>query len=508
MDEALASFTSLSSWTRGQPNTADRKPRQQLTPNPIAARTTARPVLLVLDHDPAVPQTVDRLAAQLGFDLIACTSATAALHLLQTMPASLALVDSGMGNGKPLDVLEQIHAAAPGCEVVIMGSDEDGISAVEAIRRGARDYVAKPLDPERLRRVLNHLCEEAGRRAHIFALEAQLAEQTEFRGMIGRSAAMQDLFSLIQRLATHTRQILITGETGTGKGLVARAFHDASPRRHQALVSRDDARGSYSAALYIDRGDSFEVPSGGTLVVDDVADLSLAQQARLLEKLIQLDADGSAEEAIIAVTNRDLRTEVANGRFDEKLFERLTAVHVALPPLRDRREDIPYLTAAFIRESGHKLLKSFDGVTPYAERLLLNARWDGNVRELRHVIERGCMLADGRLISERELFNASATSAEAEAASSSAATVGILGTPIALQPRRIPGVPTVHLDQIEREHIVDTLQRVSGNRMAAAKALGISRRALYRRLERHRITLPVAKHGGGRGSDLRRQPSR
>ena len=448
-------------------------------PHADAPVRPSKPRLLVLDRDPSVARVVERLAAQLGFELVPSESVGSAVQLLARTPVTVALVDARTTGEEPAALLARMHAAAPGCEVVLMGSRADGVTAVDAIRHGARDYVQKPFDPERLRRVLNHLCEEAGRRAHIFALEAQVAEQTEWCGMIGRSAVMQDLFSLIQRLSAHTRHVLITGETGTGKGLAAAAFHAAGPRRQQPVVRcrLDDAAGE----------DFLDLPPGSTLLVDDVADLSAAQQARLLDLLVRIDAaDSSTDSAVIAVTNRDLASEAAEGRFEPALLERLNAVRLALPALRDRRDDIPYLTAVFVRECGRRLMKSFDGLTPYAERTLLQAHWDGNVRQLRHVIERACMLADGRRLSERELSGAAAGGGDA--AAPPLHTVGVQGMPLGLRGRRPAGGAPMHLDQMEREHIVDTLQKVAGNRMAAAKALGISRRALYRRLERHRIT--------------------
>jgi DNA-binding NtrC family response regulator len=178
---------------------------------------------------------------------------------------------------------------------------------------------------------------------------------------------------------------------------------------------------------------------------------------------------------VVAATNRDLRAEVAAGRFRGDLFYRLNVVEVILPPLRDRREDIPYLTAAFMRECAARRRKPSHGLTPAAERVLLNARWDGNVRELKNVIERACMLSEGTLLSERELAGAFGPEAQAQTGTPSRGRIADLGG-------RGPE-PPAPLDTIEREHILDVLRQVNGNRMAAAKVLGISRCALYRRLD-------------------------
>jgi two-component system response regulator HydG len=241
----------------------------------------------------------------------------------------------------------------------------------------------------------------------------------------------------------------------------------------------------------------FETANGGTLFLDEVGELPLSVQAKLLRALEhgEVQRVGALQPkhvdvTVVAATNRDLRAEVAAGRFRGDLFYRLNVVEVALPPLRDRREDIPYLTAAFMRDAAARMRKPISGLTPAAERLLLTARWDGNVRELKNVVERACMLSDGTLVSERELagaigphqapqtFPAAPAHARTETAAHNAAPASLEG--------------------IERDHILDVLRQVNGNRMAAAKLLGISRRALYRRLERHKLADEAPSPGGKR----------
>jgi len=230
----------------------------------------------------------------------------------------------------------------------------------------------------------------------------------------------------------------------------------------------------------------FEAAQGGTLFLDEVGELPLSVQAKLLRALEygEVQRVGSLQPkkvdvTVIAATNRDLRTEVAAGRFRGDLFYRLNVVEVTLPPLRDRREDIPYLTAAFMRDASARMQKRIHGLTPAAERLLFNARWDGNIRELKNVVERACMLTDATLVSERELVGAFGPE-QASAGFSTASPAGHR------RPASTGNAPAP-LDAREREHILDVLRQVNGNRMAAAKLLGISRRALYRRLERHQL---------------------
>jgi DNA-binding NtrC family response regulator len=463
-------------------------------PKPVSAR----PLLVVVDDEISVLKVIDRVAAKAGYDVIMCASGTEALRTLRRKPADLAMVDLRMPDVNGLELLRHIRSAFPSCEVMLMTGYASVDSAVEAIKLGAREYMTKPFDVDRLRQVLMDIRAEIERRANVIALEGEVARQLEFCGMLGRSPAMQDVFSLIQRLAPHAKVVLLTGETGTGKELAARAFHEVGPRRLRPFVTINcsavvdtlfeselfgHVRGAFTGAVESKPG-VFEAAQHGVLFLDEVGELPGAVQAKLLRAIEfgEVQRVGSLQAkrvdvSVIAATNRDLRAEVAAGRFRGDLFYRLNVVEVALPPLRDRREDIPYLTAAFTRECAERIRKPLTGITPAAERVLFNARWDGNVRELKNVIERACMLAEGTLISEREL--AGAFGPEIVSGASRARSLE--------SPPARSADATVLLEEVERGHIVDVLRQVDGNRMAAARLLGISRRALYRRLERHHI---------------------
>jgi two-component system response regulator HydG len=466
---------------------------------PLPKPDASRPLLLVVDDEMPVLKVLERLAARIGFDVVTCASGADAMRTLMRKPADLAMVDLRMPDVNGLDLLKQIRAAVPSCEVILMTAYAAVDSAVEAIKLGAREYLTKPFDFDRLKQVLEDIRMELERRAQVVALESQVARQLEFCGMLGRSPAMQEVFSLIQRLAPHAKVVLIGGETGTGKELAARAFHHAGTRRSRPFVTINcsavvdtlfeselfgHVRGAFTGAVESKPG-VFEAAQGGTLFLDEVGELPLSVQAKLLRALEygEVQRVGSLQPkrvdvTVIAATNRDLRAEVAAGRFRGDLFYRLNVVEVTLPPLRDRREDIPYLTAAFVRDCAARVRKPIHGLTPQAERVLLNARWDGNVRELKNVIERACMLADGTLLSERELAGAFGPDVQA------ARPAGAIAKPRTAG-EAAPGTPP--LEEIEREHILEVLRQVNGNRMAAAKVLGISRRALYRRLERHHL---------------------
>ena len=452
--------------------------------------TGLRPLLVVVDDEQGILDVVGRFARRAGYEVITCSGGREAIAQVQTNRADLVLMDLRMPDVGGLEVLRAIRKTDPRCQAVLMTGYASVDTAVEAIKLGATDYLSKPLDFARLEQLLTSVRDEIERRRHVLSLESDVARRLEFCGMIGRGPIMQDLFGMIRRLAPHVRTALISGETGTGKELVARALHKLGPRRDKRFVTVNcsavvetlfeselfgHVRGAFTGATDLKPG-LFELADGGTLFLDEIGELPPSVQAKLLRVLDlgEVHRVGSLDPRrvtvhVVAATNRDLRAEVAAGRFRSDLYYRLNIVEVRLPPLRDRREDIPYLTAAFVRETSERLQKSLLGLTAGAERLLATAAWDGNVRELRNVIERACILADGDFITDREL----AVSMPALVMRPAAAGVAA--------PRQGDSDLLVN---VEREHIQRALARANGNKKAAARMLGLSRRALYRRLER------------------------
>ncbi len=469
--------------------------------------TAQRPSLIVVDDEPGVLEVVARFGRRAGFDVTVCSGGLQAIAQLETRRADIVMVDLRMPDIGGLDVIRAIRAIDASCQAVLMTGYATVDTAVEAIKLGAMDYLSKPLDFARLDQLLASVRDDIERRRSLLAMESDLARHLEFCGMIGRGPVMQDLFGMIRRLAPHVRTALVSGETGTGKELVARALHSTGPRRDRRFVTVNcsavvetlfeselfgHVRGAFTGATDHKPG-LFELADGGTLFLDEIGELPASVQAKLLRvlELGEVHRVGSLEAKrvnvhVIAATNRDLRVEVAGGRFRSDLFYRLNVVEVRLPALRERREDIPYLTAAFIRQTSERLRKPVLGVTPGAERILSASHWEGNVRELRNVIERACILVDGEFITERELgFTPQLP----------------LPRPVTVAAAPDRPVETAAggelLSTVERDHIQRALARAGGNKKAAAKMLGLSRRALYRRLERLDLTTTINRRRDG-----------
>jgi DNA-binding NtrC family response regulator len=449
--------------------------------------TQRTPVLVVIDDDAGILKLVARFARPKGFEVQTYASPREALTNLAHRPVDVAIVDLRMPEVGGLDVLRALREAHPASQVILMTGHASVDTAIEAVKLGALDYVEKPLDFERLGQLLQTVRDDIARRVALFEAESDTARRLELCGMIGRSAVMQELFGLVRRIAPHARAALVTGETGTGKEGIARAIHELGPRRTRKFVTINCSAvveslfeselfghmlGAFTGATANKPG-LFEAADGGTLFLDEVGELPLAVQAKLLRalELGEVQRIGSLQARkvdvrIIAATNRELSKEARAGRFRTDLYYRLNVVELNVPPLRDRLDDVPYLTAAFIREFSATFRKSIEGITPAAERLLAGRDWLGNVRELRNVLERACMLTDGPVLTDRDL-------------------IGILPPEVPV-PTEWPSSSSLSegIEQLERESILRVLHQVRGNKRAAAERLGVSRRTLYRRLAR------------------------
>ncbi len=461
-----------------------------------------KPILLIADDDPRIRQLTSRIGTDAGFETRVCAGGAEAIEVVGRVAVDLAIVDLRMPDVSGIDVLRAIRERLASCEVVLMSGHASIDTAVEAVKLGARDYLVKPLDLQRLDELLKSVREDHDRRLSVLAAEATMAKQLEFCGMVGRAPAMQELFSLIRRLAPHVRTALITGDTGTGKELVARALHRLGPRRHRRFVTVNcsaivetlfetelfgHVRGAFTGATEGKAG-IFEFADGGTLFLDEVGELPPAVQSKLLRALEsgEVQRVGSLEARtvdvhVLAATNRDLHADVEAGRFRADLYYRLAVIELKVPALRDRLEDIPYLVAAFVSEFSKALGKRLAGVTAEAERQLVSGRWDGNVRELKNTIERSCILARGSVVTECDLVDGASADRKARP-SRRASTTGPATADAG--PVAGPADPRL-LSLVERDHVLHVLQQTGGNKKAAAEILGISRRSLYRLLEQH-----------------------
>jgi DNA-binding NtrC family response regulator len=382
-----------------------------------------------------------------------------------------------------LELLARIQALDATLPVVVMTAWANIELAVEAMRRGARDFVQKPWDNARLLATLRTQVELSRALRRGQRLEAENALLREGRGpaLIAESAAMRPVLELIERVGPSEANVLITGENGTGKGVVARALHAVSPRAAKPLITVNLgglSEGVFESELFghvkgaftdakSDRVGRFELADSGTLFLDEIANIPMPQQAKLLRVLEtgEFERVGSsrthrADVRILSATNAELRKDVDAGRFRQDLLFRLNTVEIPLPALRERREDIPLLAAHFLEQHARRYRKPLAGFEPAATQLLEEHPWPGNVRELDHAVERAALMAQGQLVKPADL----GLRAGGEAT---------------------PRLEEMNLEDVERFLIKKTLARCDGNAMKAAEALGLSRSAFYRRLEKH-----------------------
>jgi DNA-binding NtrC family response regulator len=437
---------------------------------------------LVADDQPDVLEAVRMLARADGFDVRTATSPAAVLALCDAEDFDVCLLDLNYARDttsgtEGMDLLARLHELDPALPVIVMTAWGSIEGAIEAVRRGARDYLQKPWDNARLLATLRAQLElrRALRTVNRLDAEAARTRQAELPAIVARSRAMQQVMALVERVAPSSASILITGEHGTGKEVVARVLHAASERRARAFVAVNagglsdgvleselfgHVKGAFTDAR-ADRTGCFELADGGTLFLDEIANMPLGQQARLLRVLQtgEFHPVGSSrarrvDVRVLAATNADVAREAAAGRLREDLVYRLNTVELRLPPLRERRDDIPDLASTFLARARGGRSRALSSA---AMEALLAHSWPGNVRELEHVIERASLLATGGEITAEDLM---------------------------LRPRgdAAPRLEEMTIEQVERYLIERALAAQGGNVSEAARALGLSRSALYRRL--------------------------
>jgi DNA-binding NtrC family response regulator len=447
-----------------------------------------KPKLLVADDQPDVLTALRLLLKGEGFQTQTVTSPAGVLKALEEDDYDALLMDLNYTrdttSGKEgLDLLSQIQSMDATLPVVVMTAWGSVEVAVEAMRRGARDFIQKPWDNARLLAIVRTQVElaRALRQSEHLEAENELLRGEGLPKLIAESAVMRPVLEMISRVGPSDANVLITGEHGTGKEVVAQTLHAISPRTSNALVSVNvgglvegvfesemfgHIKGSFTGAN-TDRIGRFELANGGTLFLDEIANISMNQQSRLLRVIEtgEVERVGSSKlrtvnARIISATNADVRREVEEGRFREDLLFRLNTVEIQLPPLRQRKEDIPLLANHFLQRYSRRYRKEVSGFEHAALQVILDHPWPGNVRELDHALQRAVLMAKSEQLSSADL---------------------------GLQPRRDGAgrIEDMSLDDVERFLIKKALEKNDGNVTEAARALGLSRSAMYRRLQKH-----------------------
>ncbi|HRE81607.1 MAG TPA: sigma-54 dependent transcriptional regulator [Opitutaceae bacterium] len=443
--------------------------------------------ILIADDQPDILEALRLLLKTEGYQIEAVKSPAAVIKALESRDFSMALIDLNYArdttSGKEgLDLLNQIQAVDASLPVVVMTAWASVDLAVEAMRRGAKDFVAKPWDNPRLLAIVKNQIELGGavRAYKRLEEENQLLRGKGGPHLIANSAVMRPVLEVIARVGPSDANILITGENGTGKGVIAQALHAVSSRSTKPFISVNmgglpegifeselfgHVRGAFTDAK-TDRAGRFELADGGTLFMDEIGNIPMSQQAKILRTLETGDYErvGSsktyrANVRLISATNSDLQAEVAAGRFRQDLLFRLNTIHLHLPPLRERREDIELLAQHFLKQHVARYRKAITGFDSSAIDAMRAYSWPGNVRELDHAVERGVLMTSGKVIR---------------------------GTDLALNAgQSAPRLEDMSLEEVEGFLIKKTLARCDGNARRAAEELGLSRSAFYRRLEKY-----------------------
>jgi DNA-binding NtrC family response regulator len=444
--------------------------------------------VLVADDQPHILEAVELLLAPQGFHVECVRSPQLLLEALSQSDYDVLLIDLNYTrdttSGKEgLDLLARLQEIDPRMPVIVMTAWGNIDLAVESIKRGARDFIQKPWENERLVSLIRVHAElhQALRRARQLELENRLLRAEGMPEFIAGAPSMQPVLELIGQVGPSDANVLITGEHGTGKEIVAKLLHAASPRARMPLVAVNAGglpEGTFESEIFghvkgaftdarTDRVGRFELANGGTLFLDEIANVPIRQQAKLLRVLEtgELERVGSSQTRrvdvrILSATNADLHEEARNSNFREDLLFRINTVEIHLPPLRERREDIPLLAAHFLSRNRTRYRKQVSGFSPAALQQMLQYAWPGNVRELEHTVERAILLCRGEEIEPANLAVAPTRSAT-------------------------PSFDNMSIDEVESLLIRKVLRRCDGNISQAAEALGLSRAALYRRIEKY-----------------------
>lgn len=456
--------------------------------------------VVIIDDNPRSLEFVSSALTRTGVEIFTASDPEQGIDLVYSHRPQIVVTDLVMPNMTGLEVLERIIDFDPATDVVLMTAHYTTETAVEAIRKGAADYLNKPVSVAVLRERVGRLIDNALQRQQILSADDELLRKAQFEGIIGRSPQMWELFSRVRRVAPHYRAALITGETGTGKDLVAQALHRLSPAKGRFVVLNCSAvvetlfeselfghvRGAFTGADK-DKAGLFEHANAGTLFLDEIGDMPMGTQAKLLRVLQNQEVQrvGSLnpqkiDVRVVAATHRDLRQAIVDRQFREDLYYRLSMVEIQVPSLVERMEDLPLLVRHFVDKFAHQYGKDVRGLTQRAQILLAGHPWRGNVRELENVIGHGCMMAMGEMIDIADL-------PESVKGPSTPAKLPVTGAPVSIPISMTSsnGTSPTSLEEHEKQLLTQALADASGNQSKAARQLRIGRDALRYKMKKY-----------------------
>jgi DNA-binding NtrC family response regulator len=448
--------------------------------------------ILVVEDERAIQLALSGLLRREGYEVAVADSAESALAQLHEDPADLVLTDLALGQGRSgMDLLRELKASRPETAVVMITAHGSEKVAVQAMKAGAQDYVPKPFDNDEIRIVVQRALEHTRlEREHRMLLE-RIDRELRFENLVGSGSAMRRVFEMIEKVAETDLTVLVRGESGTGKELVAQALHQRSPRRGRpfvavncAAISRElveselfgHERGAFTGADARRIG-RFEAANGGTIFLDEIGDMAPETQAKVLRVLEErsLERVGSTKPVavdvrVIAATHRDLEAEVKRGRFREDLYYRLKVVQISVPPLRERREDVPALANRFLSQLAERLGREPRRVSAGALAALAGYAWPGNVRELRNVLEQAAVLAQSDTIAETDLRLPCRPAGSGAAAPNGANAAGFADA------------KRQATEDFERAYLLRALRQHGGNISRTAEAIGMVRQSLQQKI--------------------------
>ncbi|HHT9117817.1 MAG TPA: sigma-54-dependent transcriptional regulator [Candidatus Hypogeohydataceae bacterium YC38] len=450
--------------------------------------------ILIIDDDEGIQFFLGELLRKKGYQTEVATSAETALSKVEKDAFSLILLDVRLPGMSGVDAIRRLRELEPQAPIIIMTAYGTKETALQAIQQGAYDFFTKPIKVDELLCVLRRALEKRQLQLEIAALEERLKKRYEFENIIGSSGPMQEVFAMVRKVAVTDSSVIIYGESGTGKELIAQAIHANSPRGNKPFVKLNcvaipeglleselfgHEKGAFTGAVTQKIG-KFELANEGTIFLDEIGDMTLATQSKILRVLQEREFERvggtktiKVDVRIIAATNKDLKKAVEDKQFREDLYFRLNVVPIQLPPLRERKEDIPPLVEHFLKEASLKVKKEIKSISKDALEVLTEYNWPGNVRELENCIERAAVITEGEFIAKESL------------------PLYLTGPEEA---RPISQEAGISLDEslaaMEKKLILEALSQAGGIQVKAARLLGITERSLWHRIKKFDIKIP------------------